>query len=67
MKVNVLKGIMAEKGFTQTAIAKRIGMNKNTLSSRMRGRSSFRVDEIDRICSVLDIIDPELKSDIFLS
>jgi DNA-binding Xre family transcriptional regulator len=58
---------MAKVGFTQGALAERIGMSENTLSSRMVGASSFNIDEIDKICEVLNIQSNDEKAAIFLA
>lgn len=63
---NLLKSAMARVGFTQGALAERIGMSENTLSSRMQGASSFNIDEIDKICDVLNIESNDEKAAIFL-
>lgn len=67
MNIPKLKGLMAEKGITQKALAEKIGVSKNTISSRLKGKSKFNTEEIKHICSVLEIIDNEFKNDIFLS
>lgn len=67
MKANLLRGVMAERGYTGKRLAYEIGMNENTFSSRMTGKSDFRTEEVDRICSILLITDPQKKCDIFLT
>lgn len=64
---NLLKAAIARAGYTQGLLAKRIGMSKNTMSSRMFGKTCFDTDEIDKICSVLDITRNSEKADIFLA
>lgn len=64
---NLLKSAMARAGFTQGALASRIGMSENTLSSRMTGASPFNIDEVDVICEVLDIESNDEKAAIFLA
>ena len=67
VNIHKLKGRMVEKGYTQCALAKSIGMSDNTLSSRMNLRTPFNTDEIERICDTLDIISDKEKIDIFLA
>lgn len=62
-----LKAVMAERGETQSSLAKKIKMTQQTLSSRMNGKSCFNLDEIDAICSVLQITDGQTKEAIFLA
>lgn len=64
---NLLRSAIVKKGYTQEKLAEIIGMSANTLSSRITGASSFNVDEIDKICEVLDIVDNNEKAAIFLS
>lgn len=61
-----LKGAIAESGLTCKDIAPLVGMSKKTLSSRINGKSAFRTDEIERLCYVLKIEEPERKIEIFL-
>ena len=57
--------IMGE-GHTQRSLAKAIGINKNTLNSKINGSTQFNVDEVDRICKELHIDSAEDKCAIFL-
>lgn len=61
-----LLGKIAESGHTQKSLAEVIGMSENTLTSRINGKSPFRVDEIISICSALNITDDSEKASIFL-
>ena len=64
---NLLKSMIVRNGYTQEKLAEVLGMSANTLSSRITGTSSFNLDEIDKICEVLNIVDNNEKADIFLS
>lgn len=61
-----LKAIILEKGYTQRTLSKKIGINKNTLNSKINGSSQFNVDEVDQICKILNINSAEEKCSIFL-
>lgn len=63
---NEFLGEMARAGLTQRELALRIGMSKNTLNSRINGKSFFDTKEIDKICTILHIEDGRQKSKIFL-
>lgn len=63
---NLLRSRIAEKGLTQAALAKGIGVSKNTISSKINNKTPFNTDEIDRICSLLDITECTEKAHIFL-
>lgn len=64
---NLLRAAIVAEGYTQEELAKKIGISPNTLSSRLLGASSFNVDEIDKICEVLNITSNDQKVDIFLA
>lgn len=66
MNIAKLKGKIVENGLSQHACAKAIGMSKNTFNSRVNGKSQFNLDEISRLCSLLNINDVEEKVNIFL-
>lgn len=57
VQVNKLRGIIAEKGLTQTAIAKEIGITPKTFYDRMN-KGVFGSDEIEVMIKLLDIKDP---------
>lgn len=61
MKVNKLKGIMAERGYSGEKLAKAIGMNTETFRRKLR-TGKFGVEEAEKISSALCISNP---SDIF--
>lgn len=57
VQVNKLRGIIAEKGLTQTAVAKEIGITPKTFYDRMN-KGVFGSDEIEVMIKLLDIKDP---------
>lgn len=67
MKVNLLRGKMVANGYTVETAAKCLGMSRNTLSSKINGKSEFNADEVIRLCELLHIDDPAQKVEIFLS
>ena len=58
-----LRGIIAERGFSQREVARRIGMTEKTFYTKMKS-GIFGTDEADRMIELLDIKNP---ADIFLS
>lgn len=66
LNVNLLRGRMSEKGYSQRQLANKIGISENTLSSRMCLHTPLNTEEIENICNVLDIIEPDDKINIFL-
>jgi transcriptional regulator with XRE-family HTH domain len=64
---NLLKGRIVSAGMSQKDLATILGMSENTLSAKIRGASSFTVDEVERCCDVLHIVEPLEKCEIFLA
>lgn len=62
-----LKGKIIAEGYTQESLAAKIGVSRNTLSSKINGRFPFNTVEIEQICKVLHIYDGAEKADIFLT
>ena len=50
-----LKGLIAEKNFTQRKLCKHIGISENSFTNKLNGRSNFSSEEIAAICNVLGI------------
>lgn len=63
MNTAKLKGIIAEKGFSQREVAKDIGMTEKTFYTKMK-KGVFGTDEVMAMIKLLDIQNP---ADIFLS
>ena len=57
IKVNLLKGEMAKQGYTQTALAKELGMAPKTLNAKMK-KGVFKSNEIDAMIALLNISNP---------
>lgn len=67
MKIELLRGKVVEKGFTQRSLAESMGLSKNTISAILTGKKSPTLDEVFTLCKVLEINTPEEKVKIFLS
>lgn len=55
--VNKLRGIIAERGESQTTVAAKLGMTRETFYRKMK-KGVFDSDEIEQMISCLDIQDP---------
>ena len=66
VKVNLLRSRLALRNMTQKDLARQIGISRNTMSSRMTGKSSFTLEEVEKICEILLIQNPAEKREIFL-
>lgn len=52
-----LRGLIVEKGYTQTKVAEHIGISPKTFYERMK-KGVFGSDEIDAMIELLDISNP---------
>lgn len=55
-----LLGRMREMSYTQEKLAIAIGINESTLNAKLKGKSYFNQDLINKICKVLDITVSEI-------
>ena len=67
LNANLLKGAIARAGMNLYEFAVKLGISPNTLTSKLMGRTSFTIDEVDKTCEILAITDNSEKCDIFLS
>lgn len=63
---NMFNSVVARTGMTHKELSQKIGISKNTLSSKVNNKVPFNVNEIDRICQVLGITNDNEKAQIFL-
>lgn len=61
-----LKGERVSKGLTQADMAKKLGISRNGYAAKERGQSDIGVDELAKICSILNI-DPTEMFTIFFA
>lgn len=64
---NKFRGAVASAGLTHYELAERMGISKNTLSSKVNGKGSFDIKQIDSICDILGIDDVFERAQIFLA
>lgn len=57
-----LKELLRERGITQSDLARRIGVDKNTITRWTRSRVMIQLDVLDRICTELNVT----PNDIFV-
>lgn len=48
-----IKGLMAERGVTQTAMASRLGRTQGYVSERVNGVDAFNTTELEEIAHIL--------------
>lgn len=56
---NLLRGRIAEMGYTQKEVAKMIGITHQSFSDKINNKSHFKVSEIIKLCDVLEISDKD--------
>ena len=70
--VNKLKARMVLMGHTQKSLVdemtkRGVKTSKNTLSSKMNGKSQFDCVDADVICEILEVNSPADRAEIFLA
>lgn len=56
---NKLKAKIIEEGFTQTQIAKKLGISFQSLCYKINNRIEFKASEIQKLCELLSIKDKD--------
>lgn len=60
-----LKARMMLEGYTQRSLAKETKIGVTPLNEKINNKKVFRCDEVDKICEVLRITEPNEKCEIF--
>ncbi len=60
-----LRGIIKEKGFSESMMAKEIGITKETFSKKINNESFFNSNEIVKLVELLKIDDSNIKNVFF--
>ncbi|MBR3552511.1 MAG: DUF739 family protein [Clostridia bacterium] len=50
---NLLKGKMAEKGFSQILLAEKLGISYQAFNNKLHNKSEFKASEIQMLCDLL--------------
>lgn len=61
----LLESIIAGSGLKKNYIAKVIGVTPETLIRKIKNASEFKASEIDKMCQILGISDPEMREAVF--
>ena len=60
----LLKSIITKKGYTQSEVAKKIGISSQTFNSKINNKTEFKLNEVILLCKFLDTTLQE-KEEIF--
>ena len=63
----LLESIIAGSGLKKSYIAKILGVTLETLIRKIKNASEFKASEIDKLCQLLAIDDPNLKEAVFFA
>ncbi len=63
----MFKMALERAGYTQTKLAKEMGVSKNAINNKVNGRVGITVDEAIQMCKILGVEDNDEKVQIFLS
>ena len=55
MEYSKLRGLIKEKGLSESELAKRINLSPSSLSCRLNGKIDWTVPEVRAVCDVLNI------------
>lgn len=67
MRKYLLLEKMNDKKMSVSDLAAKTGISLSSFYRKINGESSFDLLEVDRICGVLEIKEPAVKAEIFLS
>jgi transcriptional regulator with XRE-family HTH domain len=55
LKLNKIKGLMAENDITQEKLADIIGLSRASIQLKLQGKRQFKADEIGKIARYFDV------------
>lgn len=61
-----LRGLIKEKGLTESDLAKEINLSSSSLSCRLNGKTDWTVPEVRAVCDVLGIEKSEISKYFFI-
>ena len=65
MNIDDLNAEIARKGLTKPQLAERLGVSKKCLYSRLKGETSFKQEEIQKIASILGLDEEKIMNIFF--
>jgi transcriptional regulator with XRE-family HTH domain len=61
----LLKAKIIAQGFTRAEIAKKMGISLTTLNYKLNGRQEFKLSEMKKICTILNLNKSEREKIFF--
>lgn len=61
----LLKAKIIAQGFTRAEIAKKMGISLTTLNYKLNGRQEFKLSEMKKICTILNLSKSEREKIFF--
>lgn len=61
----LLKAKIIAQGFTRAEMAKKIGISLTTLNYKLNGRQEFKLSEVKKICTILNLNKTEREKIFF--
>ena len=63
----LLEARIREKGLKKGYLAEQLGVSRTTFTSLIRNKTAFKVSQVQKLCSILDIEDEETLRAIFFT
>ena len=60
-----LKKVISDSGLKYSYIAEKVGLTYQGLKNKIENKSLFNVEEVEKLCNILDITDINQKEEIF--
>lgn len=67
MKLEKLKGKIAESNLSKKVIAQKMGITQQALGKKLNGKTKITTVDATRLCDILEISDDNEKVNIFLT
>lgn len=64
-ELSKLKGKIVEEGETIQSVAKKVGITRNTMASKLDGRTAFDITEMQKVAEILNIHPEEIVKYFF--
>lgn len=66
-QTELLKEIISKSGLKYGYIAEKVGLTYQGLKNKIENKNLFNVEEVDKLCTILNITDVNQKEKIFFA